>query len=330
MSYSKKQKELLSSLRSLKAQGQNTLNGNSSRRVMGKITKKNIIDVYGTANYNKLYNVYLDNRQRGYLESIGSVLPYYTPSIVSSFEIDKGFKHNPNLTYAFEVLKKIAEVEKKDLIFITTQLSDKESLYLHEQDSPASIIRSKVLRKLKPILNSPLRGFIVLERSLRRKIERTSQNVTEGPSQDKCYGLHFHMLIVEDKSNFEGKNKDKIVRALKGLATGFNNATKIQFNYVVERLDETVGGLRKDSIIEIIMPLDGSSSDYLSKELDKPISTCGNKNFALMGIREDVRRLWSDCHYKQVALNQLVDKIGKEIKAEIDPGDMQARINEVL
>jgi hypothetical protein len=50
----------------------------------------------------------------------------------------------------------------------------------------------------------------------------------------------------------------------------------------------------------------------------------------LMGIREKVRRLWTDCHYKQVALNQLVDKIKKEIKAEIDPGDMQARINEVL
>jgi hypothetical protein len=330
MPCSKDQKELLSSLYRLEAQGQNTLNGNTLRRVIGKITKSNDIRAHGTANDNKLYNACLDKRQIGYLESIGSVLPYYTSSIVSCFKSDTGFKHNPNLTYSFEVLKKIAVVENKDLIFITTQLSDKESLYLFEQDSPASIIKSKVLRKLKTILNSPLRGFLVLERSLRRNIERTAQNGTDGPSQDKCYGLHFHMLIVEDKSNFEGKNKDKIVKALKGLATGSNNATEIQFNYVVERLDEAVGGLREDSKIKSIMPIDGSLPDYLSKELDKPISRCGNKNFALMGIREKVRRLWTDCHYKQVALNQLVDKIKKEIKVEIDPGDMQARINEVL
>jgi hypothetical protein len=330
MSCSKKQTELLSNLYRLKAQGQNTLNGNSSRRVIGKITKSNDLTAEGTANDNKQYNAYIDKRQRECLESIGSVLPYYTSSILSSFSKKKGFKHNPNLTYSFEVLKKIAAVENKDLISITTQLSDKESLYLLEQDSPASIIKSKVLRKLKTILNSPLRGFLVLERSYSRKIKRTAQNGTESPSQDVCNGLHFHMLIVEDKSNFEGKNKDQIVKALKGLATGFNNATEIQFNYVVERLDEAVGGLREDSKIKIIMPIDGSLPDYLSKELDKPISRCGNKNFALMGIREKVKRLWSDCHYKQVTLNQLVDKISKEIKAEIDPGDMQARINEVL
>jgi hypothetical protein len=161
-------------------------------------------------------------------------------------------------------------------------------------------------------------------------LSTAAQNGTEGSSQGKCNGLHFHMLIVEDKSNFEGKNKDKIVKALKGLATGFNNATEIQFNYVVERLDEAAGGLREDSKIKIIMPIDGSLPDYLSKELDKPISRCGNKNFALMGIREEVRRLWTDCRYKQVALNQLVDKIKKEIKVEIDPGDMQARISKVL
>jgi hypothetical protein len=330
MPCSKDQKELLSSLYRLEAQGQNTLNGNTLRRVIGKITKSNGIRAHGTANGNKLYNACLDKRQIGYLETIGSVLPYYTSSIVSCFKSDTGFKHNPNLTYSFEVLKKIAMVENKDLIFITTQLSDNESLYLFEQDSPASIIKSKVLRKLKTILNSPLRGFLVLERSLRRNIERTAQNGTDGPSQDKRYGLHFHMLIVEDKSNFEGKNKDKIVKALKGLATGSNNATEIQFNYVVERLDEAVGGLREDSKIKSIMPIDGSLPDYLSKELDKPISRCGNQNFALMGIREEVKRLWTDCHYKQVALNQLVDKIKKEIKVEIDPGDMQARINEVL
>jgi hypothetical protein len=330
MSYSKKQKELLSSLRGLQAQAQNTLNGNTSRRVIGKITKSNDLEVYGTSSNNKLYNAYLDERQRGYLQSIGSVLPYYTSSIVSSFKSDKGFKHNPNLTYSFGVLKKIAADENKDLIFITTQLSDKESLYLLQQDSPASIIRSKVSRKLKTILNSPLQGFIVLERSLRRKIERTGQSVTGSPSKDKYNGLHFHMLIVEEKSNFEGTNKDKIVKALKELATGSNNTTIIKFNYLVERLNESEGGLREDSIIKTIMPIDGSLPDYLSKELDKPISRCGNQNFALMGIRKYARRLWSDCHYKQVALNQLVDKIGEEIKAEFALGDMQARINKVI
>jgi hypothetical protein len=330
MSYSKKQKELLSSLCRLKAQAQNTLNGNTNRRVIGNLTKRNNLREYGTANDNRLYNASLDERQRGYLESVGSVLPYYTPSVVSCFKDRKGFNHNPNLTYAFEALKKIADDENKDLIFITSQLSDIESINLYEHDSPASHIRSKVSRKLKTLLNSPVRGFLVLERSPTRMIERMAQNASDSPLQDKVNGLHFHMLLVSEKSNFEGSNKVKVLKALKGLTTGADNATIIKLNYVVKRLDETVDGLRADSMIEIITPIDGSLSDYLSKELGNPISKCGNQNFALMGIREDVKRLWSECHDKQVALNQLVDKISKEIDAEIDTGDMQTRINKVL
>jgi hypothetical protein len=312
---------------------QNKLNGNSKRRVMGLLTKrdtKHWLTKEGTTEQNKSYNSSIDERQTSYLDSIGPVAVPYLPSVINHFEGKGLFCHNPNLTYSFEVLQQIAKEREQVLGFITVQLSEKITAQLYAEKSPITRIRKLITYRAGKLLKDPLRGLIVLERSHCVCHGEVAQGGSEDQESDFKSGLHIHMLLVGERKEIDLLKDVNIKYSLRSLSSPAANSVVIQYDYLIKRLGESEGGLRSDCIVKSRLPIDGSLPDYLSKELHKPISSFDKQNFGLIGIRSEVKSLWKLNYRKQILLLEEVAGIRRLINFGCDPGDMQARISKVL
>ncbi|WP_026376078.1 hypothetical protein [Aestuariibacter salexigens] len=237
------------------------------------------------------------------------------------------YSYNESLTLAFETLHQ-GLCPGNVIAHITVQLSAKYSAQIKSEARGIRKMTKCMHSMLQKLLGHPVRGFVVLEGSGKRKGQNAPVTAPEAFHAHIVIEANHNMVCMVGKRR-DASGKDISKKTLRRFSTTADNAICIQTSTRRVRLKSSPGTLDKANLDSEHGEIDLSLADYLSKSLDEPLVR-GSKNFVLWGLTGEVKKLREWKHGVITELTVLRDNIRADLASGVHPGDIEAQFSKVI